>query len=664
MRFAFQIQDGKLELLYRGESLLGEMYLTVATQRDGTCELYGQELEIQENSTVVRFGGSDRVTKAELRFTECGASLQCRAAISTAREQTRVNYYFAANDSIRLHFRVVPKVSDNFITDASTKLWFQTPSFSRDLTRLPPQTQDIHIRLNTVHVHLFPLVSDDLRTEFKGDALVASVGCGGVSEAEGYILTLAVGGDPYQPIRDNFTAGRKTGAIAVPLRYEREKPVIFSGLGWCTWDAFYQEPSSDKIFRKLEELKRLGIHLNYVLIDDGWSQVRDMRLWSFREDLQKFPDGLSACIARIKQEYGIPYVGVWQAFNGYWKGIHPDGPVAKEMGSALLQCPNGLLIPAPEQARNYAFWNHWHRYLQAQGVDFVKVDNQTTYSYYIDDICRNVAGVWQAHEGLERSVFEHFGGKMINCMGMGVADQLTRPRSALNRNSNDFLPKLQDGFVRHIQANIYNAPVHSQLMYCDYDMWWSRHESAKPSSVLRAISGGPVYISDPIGETDRTYLTPLCEPDGSVPQLDSQAMPTYDCFYRDCPRDCYPLKVFNRCGENFAVAAFGLSDETVQGSLRLADIPGASGEYLICEYFSGIKQRMGRETEIRFQLDKYEVLLWNLYPIRDGIALVGDPSLYMGCASQKQESYTMSETTLEVLKIPRDSLEPSLTKSM
>jgi hypothetical protein len=306
------------------------------------------------------------------------------------------------------------------------------------------------------------------------------------------------------------------------------------------------------------------------------------------------------------------------------------------MGEVLEACPNGLLIPAPNAERNFAFWDRWHTYLAAQGVDFVKVDNQTTYSYYIDEICRNVEGVRAAHEGLERSVFKHFEGRIINCMGMGIYDQLTRPRSALNRNSNDFLPKLENGFVIHAVTNVYNVPVHSQMMYCDYDMWWSQHETAKPSSVLRAISGGPVYISDPLDATELTYLAPLYEADGTIPPLDSYGMPTYDCFYRDCAKEALPLKVFNRRGENFVVAAFGLSENTAHGELCLSQIPDAGDRYLAVEYFSGEERILSAKDAWKFSLNKYDVMLWNLYPIREGKCVVGDPALYMGCASKKQ----------------------------
>ncbi len=663
MRFSVIQNQETLEIYHNGIPLMKDIRLEIATQREGACSLSPVALTCEGERVVVSYCKEDhekgpmgnntasgligavRITRAELTLQEVGDVLQWSISMDTVKEHSRVNYFFASNDAIRFHFRMARDVEENYITDAATKLWFQTPSFSRDLTDLPSQTQDIHLRSGKEHIHLLPLVSDDLRTEFKGDALVASVGCGGVSGVEGPILTIAVGNDPYHVIRENFRAGRESGVIRVPLREERAMPWdVFGGFGWCTWDAFYQDVTAEKIYQKLDELREKGIRPRYLLIDDGWSVTKNSKLWELCEDREKFPEGLAACIKRIKDEYGVLYVGVWQAFDGYWYGVHPDSPVAKELADCLTLCPNGLLIPSPDAEKNFQFWDRWHSYLASCGVDFVKVDNQATYSYYIDEVCKNVQGVRAAHEGLERSVFKHFNGRLINCMGMGIYDLLTRPQSALNRNSNDFLPKLDNGFAIHINTNAYNAPVHSQVMYCDYDMWWSRHESAKAQSVLRAISGGPIYSSDPLDATDPTYILPLYKKDGSLPRLDTQGMPTYDCFYTDCEKAALPLKLFNRSGENLTVAAFGLTAGGANGALRLSDIPGADGAYLACEYFSGRQQYMDANTVIPLELEKLDVQLWNLYPVRDGVAYVGDPTIYMGCAS---DAFTKTEVEIE-----------------
>ena len=46
-------------------------------------------------------------------------------------------------------------------------------------------------------------------------------------------------------------------------------------------------------------------------------------------------------------------------------------------------------------------------------------------------------------------------------------------------------------------------------------MFWTSHEDAQ-SAVLRAISGGPVYFSDPVGTTDPARVWPMIYRDGRI----------------------------------------------------------------------------------------------------------------------------------------------------
>ena len=203
MNYTFSIQENRLSIAHNGRPLLEGIYLSVLTQRRGSCDVYPEEVKLTENGAEIAFAACDRLSSVALRFLEVDSVLQCSISASTvlAKLGSQISYLFASNDSIKLHFSFARPVSGNYITDCSTKLWFQSPSFSRDLSALPLQTQDIHIQSEDEHIHLLPLVSDDLRTEFKGDALVASIGCAGVSSVEGQILTVSVGNDPYGVIK-------------------------------------------------------------------------------------------------------------------------------------------------------------------------------------------------------------------------------------------------------------------------------------------------------------------------------------------------------------------------------------------------------------------------------------------------------------------------------
>lgn len=91
---------------------------------------------------------------------------------------------------------------------------------------------------------------------------------------------------------------------------------------------------------------------------------------------------------------------------------------------------------------------------------------------------------------------------------------LSRPTSAISRNSDDFMPNKENGFVEHLLQNAYNSVYHDELYYCDWDMFWTKHEDAVKHSLLRAISGGPIYVSDQIGDTNPDVLKPLAYHNG------------------------------------------------------------------------------------------------------------------------------------------------------
>lgn len=73
------------------------------------------------------------------------------------------------------------------------------------------------------------------------------------------------------------------------------------------------------------------------------------------------PKGLSHTVRLLKDEFGVKYVGVWQAFQGYWNGVDPNGEAiigrhegldtaaVRHFGNALINCM-GMVLE-----------NYWHR---------------------------------------------------------------------------------------------------------------------------------------------------------------------------------------------------------------------------------------------------------------------------------------------------------------
>ncbi|CAJ1372149.1 unnamed protein product [Effrenium voratum] len=77
-------------------------------------------------------------------------------------------------------------------------------------------------------------------------------------------------------------------------------------------------------------------------------------------------------------------------------------------------------------------------------------------------------------------------------------------------------------------------------------MFHSKHPSGEMHAAVRAISGGPIYVSDRPGEHDFELLKQLAAPDGELLLSDGPARPTRDCLFRDPQKDQKTvLKIFN-----------------------------------------------------------------------------------------------------------------------
>lgn len=363
--------------------------------------------------------------------------------------------------------------------------------------------------------------------------------------------------DPYKAVENSFVVAAKNKLIQTPLKKEKAYPDALKGLGWCTWNAFYHDVTADGIRRKLEEFRKKQVPVKWIMIDDGWSEVKDFKLLSLHEDRSKFPEGLKTFIQEIKEEYGVEYVGIWHAFTGYWFGVDEEGELYRENKDLFLKNPAGLILPVPDEEKAFQFFDKWHSWLREQGVDFLKVDAQGNALEFYKHLPQSCGMVQALHNALERSVLKNFGGNMINCMGMTSLDVYSRESSAVMRNSDDYFPDKEHGFTDHIMQNAYNAVFNGQLFYCDYDMWWTRHSSAKQSCALRAISGGPIYVSDKIGETDPQYLLPLIDKDGYIKRCDHAAKPTLECLFTD-PRG-KDLTLFNTLDGRYVTVTFDMA---------------------------------------------------------------------------------------------------------
>jgi raffinose synthase len=109
----------------------------------------------------------------------------------------------------------------------------------------------------------------------------------------------------------------------------------------------------------------------------------------------------------------------------------------------------------------------------------------------------------------------------------------------------------------HIVSCAYNSLMLSEIGVPDWDMFHSSHPFAWMHASARAISGGPLYVSDSPGNHDQLILKSLVFPDGNILRTLTPARPTEDCLFTNPMLDGKTaLKIWSRNLVNGVVGVF------------------------------------------------------------------------------------------------------------
>ncbi|KAH6819154.1 Raffinose synthase family protein [Perilla frutescens var. frutescens] len=442
-----------------------------------------------------------------------------------------------------------------------------------------------------VYTVFLPLIEGPFKACLQGNAADELELCleSGDFDTVGSTFTHSVyissGIDPFATIHDAIKAV-KLHLGTFRLRHEKKLPGIVDYFGWCTWDAFYQEVTQEGVEAGLQSLEAGSTPPKFVIIDDGWQSVGSddhqqqqeeekqkeigqpqlLRLTGIKENekFQKKEDpsvGIKNIVNIAKEKHGLKYVYVWHAITGYWGGVRPG---VEEYGSAM-QYPKvskgvlenepgwktdaialqGLGLVNPKNV--YKFYNEMHSYLAAAGIDGVKVDVQCILETLGAGLGGRVELTRQYHHALDASVARNFPDNgCIACMSHNLESLYCSKQTGIVRASDDFYPRDPASHTIHIAAVAYNSVFLGEVMLPDWDMFHSLHPAAEYHGSARAISGGPVYVSDAPGKHSFDLLKKLVLPDGSILRARLPGRPTKDCLFSDPARDGVSLlKIWN-----------------------------------------------------------------------------------------------------------------------
>lgn len=533
------------------------------------------------------------------------------------------------------------------------------PAFGTSLTEVPEETQGlIYQKENGQWGVILPAVSEQYKCVLEGageKTITAKLFSWyeNLVDCRGLAFLWAEGENPYQLMEECAKVGLQLLGTGCRTRAERRYPELFEYLGWCSWDAFQIRVDEKSLVAKCQEFQEKGIPVKWAILDDMWAEVHDFydteyesrpdmfrlmhssKLYSFHADPRRFPNGLKHCIEEMNS-YGIT-VGMWHPTTGYWMGIDPKGDIYKDYKDCLIQTEDGKYIHSPERDKAYKFYMAFHDYLRSCGAEFVKIDNQSMTRRFYKNLAPVGEVARQFHDAMESSVGQHFDNQMINCMGMANEDMWNRSVSPISRCSDDFQPENRPWFIKHILQCSYNCLVQGQFYYCDWDMWWSDDGQAVKNSILRAISGGPIYVSDTLDRSRAEVLMPLVLKDGRILRCDRPGVPSRDCLVTDPTKNEKIFKLQNMCNGSGILAVFNLDEENhaVSGSISPEDVEGLGGEEVaVYEYFSKEMKCLKKGEKLELTLkDQDSYRLYILVPLVNGCGVIGCVDKYIAPAT-------------------------------
>ena len=511
-----------------------------------------------------------------------------------------------------------------------------SPHFGTALSEVPGRCQFFLWEGADQYGVIVPLLDEDFRSELGGGAdgitFTASAGSVGRARQAVALAVSVIREDPYQAIADGLRlAVARMGRGR--LREDKAAPNWIDLLGWCTWDAFYEKVSEENVLAGLAQFKDGGIVPGHVIVDEGWQDYDETHfLRGYGADKGKFTEGkLQELVQRAKEDFGVRMVGCWRTLFGELRGVDVEAEALAPLKRRLVPEPDtedalfGVVDPK-DVAR---FHDDYAERMAASGIDFVKVDFQSALHLMTHDHIGRAEGARLWQDGLQASVNRHFGGEILNCMAMGSDQVYHTASSNVCRSSDDFFPAKDDSHPVHLKQNAYNSLWLGQMQWPDWDMFQSGHAWGLYHATARAVSGGPVYVSDKPGTSDYALLKRLVAADGKTLRCSQPALPTRAMLFSDPLEMSDLLRVFNRSA---GIGLMGLfhpgveaQPESIRAAVSASEIEGFDANRLFAVH-SSVRGYLGTRSgsdEVEVELASRGAEILTFSPVVDDFAPLG-----------------------------------------
>ncbi|CAA6691842.1 MULTISPECIES: Sip1-related alpha-galactosidase [unclassified Lentimonas] len=527
------------------------------------------------------------------------------------------------------------------------------------------------------YLGLLPMTSPKVYGQFyvEGGKLLLKTGNYGTDTIDGEIplVIWAYGNSPYEATDKVWDQVFESGYVSAHPRADKTFPEEPYGyLGWCSWE-HYKRNISEKIIKDaIGILEDSEAPFRWAMVDDGYFTESGRKLVSMEPNAKKFPNGWGP-VTSLKNEDGIKWIGIWRNMLGYMEGIHPDNTLPEMKGQLVkgkVTKPRSLvkgayMVPAetPEGAK--ALHDMMARDAVESGFDFTKVDFQTKCFDLYGGLGNAVRSSQYNNAALEAACHEN-GLPLLNCISQPNINSLQFSYSAVSRSSPDYNQKDKDKNKCNTYQSFANHLWMGQAVWGDLDMFHSHDErDVKPMIIARAISGGPVYISDEPSKINPDVLIPFAYEDGKLLRTSAPATLLPESFFIHPFRDDHVFRVVAPMEEGVAAIAlfnFTESGKTLKSGFTAADY-GYAGELLpngsnwtapaegLVVYDRETKSAVELGKGLSTEVSQFDAKLFLLYPKTKGWVVIGRADKYLPAvavdvqsATENHISFTLKES--------------------
>ncbi|MFC1765055.1 Sip1-related alpha-galactosidase [Planctomycetota bacterium] len=512
------------------------------------------------------------------------------------------------------------------------------------------------------YLALLPMTSEKVYGQFfvESGKLLLKTGNFGTNAVAGKIplLSWAYGNSPYaatqvvwqQVFESGFVAAQPRGSKGFP-----EEP--YGYLGWCSWEHYKRNISEKVISDACHTLEESGAPIRWVMIDDGYLDVDGGKLLSFGVDQNKFPHGWEP-IMDLKNPEKIKWIGIWRNFGGYMGGISSAHTMDDLKPYLANTKSKGTVLPDGRPESSKAFYDKMISDTKDNGFDFVKVDFHTrTFDHYKGTA--DPVGVMRLNNEALEDATHSMGVPLLNCIAQPNVNSLQTKYSTLTRSSPDYNQKDKAKNKCNTYQSFANHLWMGQTVWGDLDMFHTHDQrDVNPMAIARAISGGPIYISDEPSKVVPEVLYQLAYSDGKLLRTAAPATLLPESFFIHPFRDDEVFRVIAPLEDGVAAIAlfnFTESGKTLSSGFTAQDYSHA-GELLqpnkgawpisaegLLVYDRQTKTVVDLANGFSTDVPNFDAKLFLLYPKTKGWAVIGRSDKYLPAAAVKIKSVSSNK---------------------